>query len=509
MNRNLLPSLLLTLVVAFTPIPAAAQAVPDLLVAAKASSAATRRDVPSRRARKTRINAAALNSATLRLQLFDDMQLTVNRKKISRPGTDKMVWIGEGDNGAQAVLTMVRGVLTGTIFADNRTFEIAIEPDGQYSVAELDPGAFPTDDPQFDDFRFEVLEAPDAYIGDELVSTATTDFAVTGTPVTIDVMIVWTPAAEAAGGGRAAMESLALNSVANANLVYTNSGVNAQLNLVHAAPVNWVETPTSISTDLNAIRSAGDGQLEEVHTLRTQYGADVVSLFGEGYRNSGACGIGSLMSTVSTSFASSAFNVVDRTCAVGNLSYVHEVGHNQGLHHDPANATSTPSYPYAYGYQDPSGIFRTVMSYGGAVRIAYMSSPNNFYNGVVTGTASQDNVRALNGNVATVAAFKSSSGGETPPPTCTFSVSTTSLSFASTGGSKSVSVTAPTGCNWSTANDAAATWVTLNSAGGSGSGTVTVTVTTNTGAARSTTVTIAGKQIAVSESAPKPARGRK
>ena len=205
--------------------------------------------------------------------------------------------------------------------------------------------------------------------------------------------------------------------------------------------------------------------------------------------NSGACGIGSLMSTVSTSFAGSAFNVVDRTCAVGNLSYVHEVGHNQGLHHDPANASSTPSYPYAYGYQDPSGIFRTVMSYGGAVRIAYMSSPNNVYNGVVTGTASQDNVRALNGNVATVAAFKSTGGGSTPPPapTCTYSVSTTSLSFAATGGSKSVSVTAPTGCNWSTANDAAATWVATEQRGwlwqrdGDGDGSA------NTGAARSTT----------------------
>ena len=51
-------------------------------------------------------------------------------------------------------------------------------------------------------------------------------------------MIVWTPNAEAAAGGRAAMESLALASVANANLVYANSGINAQLNLVYAAPVS-------------------------------------------------------------------------------------------------------------------------------------------------------------------------------------------------------------------------------------------------------------------------------
>ena len=171
------------------------------------------------------------------------------------------------------------------------------------------------------------------------------------------------------------MESLAQASVANANLVYANSGVNAQLRLVYGAAVNYAENGANISGDLTAIRSTSDGVLDEVHTLRTQYGADVVTLIGEGYRTAGACGIGSLMTTVSTSFAPYAFNVVDRTCAVGNLSYAHEVGHNQGLQHDPANAGSAPSYPYAYGYQDPSGYFRTVMAYGSATRIAYLSSP--------------------------------------------------------------------------------------------------------------------------------------
>jgi hypothetical protein len=457
--------------------------------------------------RKARVNPAALEAQAVRLALFDDVQVTFTRRSFSRPGVDKVVWVGEGENGSQAVLTMVRGVVTGTVFADNRTFEITIDPDGQYTVTELDPGAFPTDDPMFDDFQFEVLEAPDSFVGDEAVAAATTEAALTGTPVTIDVMIVWTPAAEAASGGKAAMESLALNSVANANLIYSNSGIGAQLKLVYAALVNWVETPTSISTDLNAIRSTGDGKLEEVHALRTQYGADVVSLFGQGYTKSGACGIGSLMTTVSTSFASAAFNVVDRTCAVGNLSYAHEVGHNQGLHHDPANATSSPSYPYAYGYQNPSGLFRTVMSYGGATRIAYMSNPTVTYSGVPTGTSSQDNARALNANAATVAAFKSLGGSTPVTPTCTYTVSTTSLSFSSSGGSKSVSLSTSTGCTWTASSSA--TWAALNKTSGTASASVTVTVPTNTGAARSAVVTIAGKQIAISQAAPKASRTKR
>lgn len=506
-------ALILAALVTVAPVPVHAQTVPDLFVAAQGAANASRRDVPARRVRKARLNLNALNAATMRLRLFDDVQPVLTRTKVKQPGADKLVWIGQGDNGTQAVLAMARGVMTGTVFADGRVFEIGLEPDGQYSIAELDPGAFPTDDPEFDDIRFEVLEDPGNYVGDQAtaapVTAAVTADALAGTPVRVDVMVVWTPNAEVAGGGAAAMNSLALAAVDNANLVYANSGVNAVLNLVHAGLVSYTETPSSISTDLNNLRGTTDAFLNDVLAQRDKVGADVVTLLGEGYRANGMCGMGGIMTTVSTSYAPYAFNVVDRTCAVGNLSYAHEVGHNQGLHHDPANATSAASTPYAYGYQDPSGAFRTVMSYGSAVRLAYLSSPAAFYNGLVMGTAGQDNARALAANIATVAAFKSIGSTVTPTtPTCTYSVSTTSLSFASSGGSKSVTVTAGSGCSWSTANDAQATWVGMNTGGGSGSGTVTVTAQANTGSARSTTITIAGKQIAVTESAPKVSRKR-
>lgn len=512
MNRYLtLPTLALALVAAFAPAPVVAQAVPDLLLPAQASSVASRRDVPARRVRKARINPAALNSATIRLQLFDDLQPTVNRQTLSRPAPDKMIWVGANESGVQVVLAVVRGVVTGTVFADNRTFEIGLEPDGQYSVAEIDPAAYPTDDPDFGGLQFEVLDVPDIFAGDA-VTSPTSETLLSDTPVQVDVMIVWTPQAETAAGGRAAMDSLALSAVANANLVYSNSGVNAQLRLVHSTPVSFTESPSNIGGDLSALSGTADGKMDEVHSLRSQYGADVVTLIGSGYAGAGYCGMGYLMSSVTTSFASSAFNVVDRSCAVGNLSYAHEVGHNEGLHHDPANTgSSSPSYPYAYGYQDPSGYFRTVMSYGGATRIAYLSSPTVFYNTRPTGTSNQDNARALTGTIATVAAFKSVGGsgsGSTTPTTCTYAVSTTSLSFSSGGGSKSVSVTAPTGCSWTTTNDTGASWVSLSTSAGSGNGSVTVSTAPNTGSARSTTITIAGKQIAISEAAPKT-RGKR
>lgn len=509
MYARTLSAFLVSALPLLAPLAASAQPAVDLLLPPQATSAASRRDVPAKRLRKAKVHLPALNSASVRLQLFDDVQPTLTRTRVSRPGADTLVWMGEDEHGTRAVLTVAKGVLTGTVFADNRAFEVTLDPDGQYAVTELDPGAFPTDDPPMPTRPFEVLGDPDMPVGDAaaLASASSTPVAasLTAGGSVIDVMIVWTQAAENAAGGAAAIESLALNAVANANLSYANSGVNAELRLVYGGKLAYTETPSDILRDLTNIETRGDGIADSVHTLRDQYGADVVTLFGEGYRNSGSCGIGELMQTNSTSFAAFAFNVVDRSCALANLSYAHEVGHNQGLHHDPANTGGYPGVAsYAQGYQDPSGLFRTLLSYGGATRIPYLSSPSVFYSGRATGTASQDNARALTMTAGTVAAFRSPAGSTEPPPTptCTWTVSTTSLSFTSSGGTKSVGITAGSGCAWTTTNGGSP-WIGVSPASGSGNASVTVSVPSNTGGARSATITIAGKQVAVSQQARK------
>lgn len=79
--------------------------------------------------------------------------------------------------------------------------------------------------------------------------------------------------------------------------------------------------------DLNRITANGDGYMDEVHTLRNTYGADLVQLVVE---TGGYCGLGWFMSPVSTSFESYAFSVVLRDgCMTGNYSSGHEFGHNQ------------------------------------------------------------------------------------------------------------------------------------------------------------------------------------
>jgi peptidyl-Asp metalloendopeptidase len=459
-----------------------AQQLPDLISPLPAARAVAKRAVRARRARKARVNVAALDAPALRLELFDDIVHRVARTKVDRLDSRRFVWHGTDEDGGAVTLAVVNNVVAGAIYTDGRAFELTVDADGDYEVAELDPAAFPTEDPPLDMPRSgaDMPALPSAQ-----------GLSADGVPQ-IDVMVLWTPAARnAVGGTVSAIQSLVTLAVANANLSYANSQVGATLRLVYGGEVNLTES--DISTDLTRLSTAGDGYIDQVQSLRNQYGADVVTLIGNGYAGAGACGIGFIMSTTSTSFAPWAYNVVDQSCAGGYLSYAHEVGHNEGLQHDPANAGSAPSFPYAYGYQDPSGAFRTVMAYGGALRIPFFSSPLVSYAGLLTGTSAQDNARALRNNVATVASFMGSASGGT---SCSYAISPSSLSFSTSGGSAQVNVTTAAGCTWKATSNAS--WLVVGP-GGTGSGSVTLTATNNSGNSRSTSAVIAGLSATVSE----------
>jgi hypothetical protein len=84
--------------------------------------------------------------------------------------------------------------------------------------------------------------------------------------------------------------------------------------------------------------------------------------------------------------------------------------------------------------------------------------------------------------------------------TCSYSISPTSASYAAAGGTGSVSVTAPAGCNW-TAAVTTATFITITSgSSGSGNGTVTYSVAPNTATtSRTGALTIAGITFTVTQ----------
>ena len=83
---------------------------------------------------------------------------------------------------------------------------------------------------------------------------------------------------------------------------------------------------------------------------------------------------------------------------------------------------------------------------------------------------------------------------------CTYKLSQTSGSYGESGGSGAVSVTAPAGCPWTAASNAA--WIAITSGwSGRDNGTVNYSVSANTStSARSGTMTIAGQTFTVTQS---------
>jgi hypothetical protein len=83
-------------------------------------------------------------------------------------------------------------------------------------------------------------------------------------------------------------------------------------------------------------------------------------------------------------------------------------------------------------------------------------------------------------------------------PTCTYSLSPSSVQLSSIGGGASFAVTTQTGCTWTATSNA--DWITTSSSG-NGSGTVNYSVQQNNGSARSGTITVAGQTVSINQSA--------
>lgn len=83
-------------------------------------------------------------------------------------------------------------------------------------------------------------------------------------------------------------------------------------------------------------------------------------------------------------------------------------------------------------------------------------------------------------------------------PSCTYAISSSSASFAASGGTGSVSITTPSYCNWTTSSGIS--WIGVNTGSGMGSGLMTYSVSPNTDTVgRVGSLTIAGNVFTITE----------
>lgn len=219
---------------------------------------------------------------------------------------------------------------------------------------------------------------------------------------TFDVMVVYSDIARAAAGGTTAIRAEIQLGVDTANLTYDNSFVAAHYRLVWQGEVVYDENgPMTAHRD--RLYDDNDGYYDWVPGTKDTYNADMCSIWVDDDDGDQWCGFALCGFTGAEAYCS-----VNWECAVGNLSYPHEHGHNQDSDHNPEDAGSCTQYNYSFGHRFAAGgdFHRTVMAYntsgGPYVRIPYWSNPDVNYLGVATGTATRDNARSLNNVRGTV-----------------------------------------------------------------------------------------------------------
>jgi hypothetical protein len=299
------------------------------------------------------------------------------------------------------VLSEAGGFVTGAVWTPEAAYEFRpIDDRGGVRLIEIDPASLPAC-------------ATEGVFGGPVPGAAPRG----GPEEVVRVFVAFTNTAEALVGGPAATLSFAASAVQSANTAYANSLMTVGDDGVVAcrlelAGVYTFEVPTGLGASglLSAVRSTSDGLMDEVHLLRDASGADMVALISE--NGIGACGIAYLAPTDPTRM----FSVTAEDCALGNLTFAHELGHNFGASHDADNAGSGYT-PYGFGWRwntTGGSLRRSVMAYSPGTRRPFFSNPEVFDGGGATGNAQQaDNARLIGETFPILASHRLGTGDGT------------------------------------------------------------------------------------------------
>lgn len=211
--------------------------------------------------------------------------------------------------------------------------------------------------------------------------------------ITIDVMIVYSRAAVSWSSisSFGSMEAVIAQSVALSQGALDNSDVKVKLRLVHSTQLDYEESVNGenggdVLRKLTAspsfsLGSDFDNSMDEVHTLREQYGADLVAGFFQ-YVDVG--GIAWRLSNPA-GFPQFGFSV-NRVQQIANTyTLIHEIGHNVGIAHSRNQQSQVAAavgglFEYSVGYRTGSGFdgFNTIMAYAEGIENAapLFSSPD-------------------------------------------------------------------------------------------------------------------------------------
>ncbi len=342
------------------------------------------------------INLGALQSDTTKFSFSGERALTFSKQSVQKLGGADVIWQGKlPDLPGTATLVVRDGNITGTVQDGSNLFHIEPLGGGVHAIVKVDTSKLPPDHPPSAESNQQDAITPKENLH---LQSAPADRG--DNPIDINVIVAYTPSAEASVSDITATIELA---VAEANQSYMNSGIRIRLNLVETVKLDYKEADT-----FPAIVAAFKDN-PEINQRRRATHADLAALI---VNRPEACGqAAGIMVNPATAFAA-----VHYGCATGYYSFAHELGHLMGARHDEGNDSSQTPFPYGHGFQRPSPsanqAFRTVMAYQCKApdkcepRVAYWSNPGIRYKGVAAGTAGDNNARVLNETAATIADFR-------------------------------------------------------------------------------------------------------
>lgn len=209
----------------------------------------------------------------------------------------------------------------------------------------------------------------------------------------IDYFVVYDPSGKAVAAHRGGMAKYAQEVVDSINAVLRNSHVEGRFRL--AGYMEITEKAQSINQGLGLVSAHA-----EVRRQRDAAKADLVVLLSEPV-NDGASGL----ATQEAKSIDAGFSSVRASMAAVNYTAAHEAAHNIGCQHS-RQQVDAGKHEYAVGASRPQ--YRTVMS-GPADNVGrqvpIFSGPQSIWNGVVLGSATEDNVRMLRERMPIVAQF--------------------------------------------------------------------------------------------------------
>ena len=358
------------------------------------------------------INNYLFEENKINLLLPDIRTITITKNQIVDRNNNMQSWYG-GDELLlySASFVIHNSQVTGLIYADNNIYQIYPIGDGLHLIYKSKPENYPNDESE-EGYKAMIKNGIESSMQSQMhFDQESNQFIEQNQSVAPDCKVrIFVGYTQQCADNLADVPAFIQSCIDATNLAYANSQVSFQCELARSSLLSYNETYIA-DTDLVKFSNPSDGIMDNAPTLRNYYDADLCILITDTMINN-LCG---LASVIGPSSYSNAYCVVARGCAVGNLSFPHELGHLYGCRHDTYVDNSNTPYAYGHGYVYPSGFWRTIMAYNdrcsdfgfSCTRLQYFSNPAVNYNAQPMGTvATNDNESALEASVASVAALE-------------------------------------------------------------------------------------------------------